>query len=498
MANNKFYLPSIVVLLLLLAVLAAPTQAQQSESWLRQQQVPGHDNQARVPYLIADQDQAVHAFNSKWIGENLVIVYSRWTLNQRWTPLIDIVLPPFRNQARLTGASLDNKGIIHLTFFAGDDINGNIYHTSASALQANDTRSWTRPIVIGPDAVTPHQASQQSDGDGNILVVYSGKAVGNGLYAIVSKDNGVNWSEPEPIFLTLDNALQPTSLTTYSDNADNIHVAWSVVDITGNGQAVYYARFDQATQTWSEAITLATAIEFEADTPQIVEYDDQLLIVFHNEQPTTRFMRRSIDNGQTWSAPTRPFPSHVGSNGPASFVVDSNNQLRMFFGNRTRLEGDDKDTHGMWQSLWLGDQWSEPRPVIIGERIADEEGGDGFDPSFARVVVSQGNTLLVLWRTDPSAGQNGIWYTATTLDSPQLPLVPLPTVPAIPTALPETTEALVIDETTSGNLDLGIVEEGGFLNIDGGNPGTLLIVGLIPAVILITSIVLLTAWQRRS
>ncbi|MCK7501740.1 MAG: hypothetical protein MZW92_75900 [Comamonadaceae bacterium] len=47
-----------------------------------------------------------------------------------------------------------------------------------------------------------------------------------------------------------------------------------------------------------------------------------------------------------------------------------------------------------------------------------------------RAVVSQGNVLLVVWREDLGVGQNGIWYSYSVLDVPELSVVPLATDPA--------------------------------------------------------------------
>ena len=105
----------------------------------------------------------------------------------------------------------------------------------------------------------------------------------------------------------------------------------------------------------------------------------------------------------------------------------------------------------MWHSNWDTSRWTEPLPVVSGPLRNVENAGDiGFDPSHARAVVSQGNVILVTWSTDPGVAKNGLWYSHTSIESPELPIVLLPT--PIPT-----TTALKIDATitphTSSTLD---------------------------------------------
>ena len=159
------------------------------------------------------------------------------------------------------------------------------------------------------------------------------------------------------------------------------------------------------------------------DTASLIEYDENLIFVYHDDFPTTRYIRRSFDGGQSWTEPKRLF-SHVGSNGPASMVIDNGENLHMIFGNR--VFQNNQDIHGMWHSIWQDDQWQDPLVIASGPPIRTGPLDMRFDPSFANAVISQGDTLLVVWRTDPLAGENGIWYSYRRLDVPALPIIALP------------------------------------------------------------------------
>jgi hypothetical protein len=48
-------------------------------------------------------------------------------------------------------------------------------------------------------------------------------------------------------------------------------------------------------------------------------------------------------------------------------------------------------------------------------------------------VVSQGNTILVTWRTDLLSKGNGVWYSYKQVDTPELPVIELPSASNINT-----------------------------------------------------------------
>jgi hypothetical protein len=164
---------------------------------------------------------------------------------------------------------------------------------------------------------------------------------------------------------------------------------------------------------WNMPKVLAEAIDYEADTPSIIDYNGRLIVIYHNDFPTTRFTIFSDDQGEHWSSPVR-ISSLIGSNGPASLVIDGNETLHLFFGNRT----EDDSKHGVWHSIWLGDRWSAPTAIVTGPQVpVGLNGEEGFDPDSIQSLICKGNVLFVAWRHDPSAGPIHVWYTYQYLDS---------------------------------------------------------------------------------
>jgi len=183
-----------------------------------------------------------------------------------------------------------------------------------------------------------------------------------------------------------------------------------------------------------------------------------------------------------------------GSNGPASLVIDSNNVLHMFFGNRTGNPA----IHGLWHTVWSGFRWNEPSAIISGPRVIDFETGKGFDPSFAKAVVLQGNLILVTWRTDPGAGGNGIWYSYSRLDAPML----APTAYSAP-VLEHTleasneapTETPIANEIAPQRLNPINSNPPSFSN----NPAAGIMIGIVPVFLLVVIIIIVKkyGWVNR-
>ena len=156
---------NIFLLSLLLSALVASTSgfslAQGTNQWSSYQRVPGYSNDTLPPYLIADQNNTVHAFVSQWVGQenpSLAVVYRDWSLNNGWSPPVDILLSPDR-QARLTGVLLDQTGEMHLIFYGGDQAGGDIYYSHAPAVNAGQVNAWSLPVSVGRNAVDPTSAA---------------------------------------------------------------------------------------------------------------------------------------------------------------------------------------------------------------------------------------------------------------------------------------------------------------------------------------------------
>jgi hypothetical protein len=431
---------------LLLATLWANSTAvvgQNINQWSPRQRIPGIHKDAFTPYLVADRNRTVHAFHSqpgRTDASQEVIVYSRWTLQDGWTPPTDIVFPLLRAQASILGALLDGQGVMHIVFFGGDDAVANLYYSRAWASNAGTRRAWSPPELIGEGAITPRTAALASDAHGNLTVVYSGKRRGVGLYTTHSSDSGATWSEALQMFLVARDDLQawadddPRAWNPQvaRDSAGRLHLTWVVVGREGNGKAIYYASWDADAKRWTAPLLLATVgpDDYEVDWPSITAYHDDLLLIYDDHSPPERMMRTSKDGGQTWLDPVAVMAPTVGEYGTAAFAVDGGDRLHVVFGDRAR-------GLNLWHSVWDGGGWREPEPIAPPtEASAYRKGPEEYHPSRPHIVVSQGNVLLAAWQTDPGRPHNGTWSAYKVLDAPELPAEPLPRPPSWPASQP--------------------------------------------------------------
>lgn len=402
--------------------------AQSRLSWSPAHRIPGIADDSLAPYLVADQNKTVHAFNSQWIDSDLAIFYSQWTLARGWTYPTDILLSPNKDQAIILSAFLDPKGMMHIIFFGGVAEGAEIYYSRALAANANDARAWTPPKLVGDFAGKLSSGALAGDAQGNLFIVYSGNRDGNGLYEIHSTDGGDTWSKPKSVFLT-NNNLWVYDIQTTLDSQGQLHTVWDVTNKAGIAETLYYARLGKDHQQWSFPVVMGTLKEcqYKTNMASMISYKGTLFLMYNCGAPPQRWLRRSSDGGITWSNAVNSFTSLVGENGIPVFLIDSDNRLHVILANRIGSP----EIHGLWHSEWDGQRWNEPEAIVSGPRSRE------FDPSLPQAIISQGNVLLATWRQDPGPEMqtNGVWYSYATLKTSELTPIALPTMAATPTVL---------------------------------------------------------------
>ena len=241
----------------LLSVLLFSTAVQAGSTtsgWTPQQRIPNYGDESRAPYMVADQDGSVYAFNTQSDGPSSQAIFIRqWSLTQSWSPPTDILLSPLPGAPVVYGAYLDSAGIIHLIFFAGNEMYGAIYYSWAPAYLADEPQAWATPVLIG-DNSTGLGTGMTGDDQGDLFVVFGGKQNGVGLYGTVSEDSGKTWSDPQLITLMEDTNLLPSNTDVVADPQRQAHAVWSEVDETGIDHVIYYSRLSADHQSLVAAL----------------------------------------------------------------------------------------------------------------------------------------------------------------------------------------------------------------------------------------------------
>lgn len=501
----QVWLPVMLMVVTVLAVTGLPLSAQ--TPWARPRLIPYYDD-VYAPHLVADKNRTVHAFNAEKTsdGSERLIMYRQWTLEQGWTAPIDILYRAGSGTLDVIGVLLDEDSTVHLVFYDGNPPGrGDVYYTAAPLVDAGRTTAWSTPILIGSNAGPIVSGSLTGDEFGRLVVVYLGVEEGLGLYETHTIDSGKTWSGSTPVIFAYGKDVLLDRMNTIMDEQGRVHAVWSELNDAGLGQAVYYAQLDLDQNQWSTPIVLARreGNDYAADWPALVEHDSQLMIIYYdgsipNGVPPTRWMRQSFDGGQTWTEPVRPFP-HVGGNGFAELLTDSNGTLHMIFANRVG----DPAIGGMWHAIWMQDVWSAPEPIAVAPQDTEStRSTDGSDPSPGSAsrpsaVISQGNVLLATWwhdmREPPPAA-----YSFRVLDAPELQQIPLAEVSQPPTPAPTQTRIVVTPEPTSTPdpfVALDSSEDVGSGRT--ASPSTTIVAGLSSVLILITVYAIVERSHRR-
>jgi len=503
-SHKSVYVYGLVLLFMSMNLqLNPPRPILQDTQWSVPQRIPLYQPDTNPPFLIADQNRTIHALSSQWIVTEgnvplLVIFYNQWTFERGWTVPVDVLIAPYQ-EARLTDAHLDDNGILHVVFWGGDSTGADMFYSKAPAAMAGHASAWSAPLVVGRNAGDPEGGVFTEDNQGVLTIIYHGSAIRNGLYAVSSRDHGENWLDPVPIFFSGSDAPNISQIHAVVGRSGWLHVTWGIYNILSQGRGIYYSRSSDAIE-WSEPVLLAAVDDgFGIQKPTLMEYHDTLFSLY-TMPPNKITMRRSSDEGETWDDASILFPRHEGVNGEMSLVVDGNDELHLFFGQR--IPGD-PDIHGMWHSMFINDRWTQPKAVVKGSLIVDEVGDKGFDPNFARAVVSQGNIILVTWRTDPRSKGNGVWYSYKKLDAPELPIVELSDPvglgenPSAANNLPSEDTPLATASPISDSEANSAIQMPANRLIFQSNPSLPIIIGSLSAVTLILIVAITSGLDRR-
>jgi hypothetical protein len=484
----------VVVLCVLAPTVHAQTNANQIDpAWSNVGKLPISDEESvSVPYLVSDRNETAYAFYSERVQDQTVIMLNRWTLWTGWQQPNDIILPRRMDIARVKGVVLDNSGFFHLIFYSGNERGADIYYTYAPASVSYQASAWHEPILIGGSAGPPSEAALTQEANGNLVVIYTGQVEGLGVYSVQSADAGRTWSQPVLVDMIIDKNVVPMDYQLTVDDSSTVHAIWSEITGAGKGSAVRYARL--ADNAWSTPVDMA---HWEPDnpptgiTPAIFAYQDTLIATYTDLNQSggalTHSFRYSQDGGTSWGFAEQPFPKHVGTSGRTVFLVDSRDKLHLFVAHRTYIP---QQIFGIWHTTWWGNGWEELTPILSGESTPQRP----FDPNSPTVVNVQGNRVLMVWQTDPGLVREGLFFSSRLLDTPALPVEPLPASAITAEADKEGVEAVLMTPTPIPTSSLPPVDS--FRTVQPRSDATILVTSIFPAILMLGVVVLVISRRR--
>jgi hypothetical protein len=420
------------------------------------------------------------------IGNTLY--YSRWD-GEQWSSPVDV-------QANSGGyieyprAVVDNKGVLHAVWVATQAEFVRVMYSRVEAGKADSITDWSQPVVlVDPSLAIYYPVDISVDSKGGLHVLYSQIGDRAGAYVINSTDGGDNWSDPVQLFATMDAQGASDGVSTVRlvvDAKDRLHATWTRYDQSGNGKSIYYAQSTDYGQTWSRPFEVAAWQMgwYETDWLSAGVVGDEIHLIWEGGVGSYLNECISEDGGKTWG------DNLVGENGFASLVVDSANQLHMLVVKRGEHA---ESVHGIWYTTWDQDHWSDP--ILLGtnnfilywkmnkmsmasiqEDLVGTFTGGGLRYQVASIL--NGNELFVVVVNEYGGD---IWGSESTLSAPEFAPKPYPqaTAPPTMTVVPDQpldtpTPTPLPNSMTSG------AQQGGEIQ-----PTTMLILGVMPAVLII-------------
>jgi hypothetical protein len=387
------------------------------------------------PAIVADAYGYVHVFWSEEVGgkpmrpqeplkNGNTIFYTRWD-GDAWIPPVDVLFVPGDDVAEFISVAVDPQNRLHAVWTGQT----NIYYSHAPAWKADSGHAWSKPIALSTDSArSMYESHIVADATGGLHVLYATRFKEPGVYYTRSLDGGINWQSAIRLSAPLEEPETSVShVQIITDQAGRLHAVWQTNQQQGYGQAVYYARSVNGGEEWSPPLLIAyrEPEDFSVDWPYLTAVGESVLHLIYSDGPRPwRFHRLSTDAGETWSEPTHILTELEGTAGYTIPVADAAGQVHLLIDMRTI----ETQIGGIYYARWLGDQWSQPEPVLVSDPILGSA-------HFMAAALRLGNELHIVWN-DIAGGDIGYMQGVISAVTPLSPLAPpseTPT-PVTPTA----------------------------------------------------------------
>jgi hypothetical protein len=429
-----------------------------------------------VMVMVPDLAGRVHLFFPHHVDESVPdgIDHMSWADGQ-WTEPVNVLFNPDGSAAHYLRVISDAGGRLHLVWRGG---NNRLYYSSAPAEQAGSGHAWLTPYPLGQ--TLPTQPGIAEAPDGSLWLAYADATQEDTISFTRLAASGEGWiSAGRPVSAGTD--IYPGHVSLAIDDQGRLHLTWTTFEKPDGWPpaGVFYARSLDQGLTWQKR-TVA-----EGDYGQsgvVLSRPDEVHIFWSSTVGGDgTYHQYSRDGGQRWS-PERRFMERGGFSGLPSFAVDSAGDLHYMRGS------------GVY-TMWDGSTLVEPLAITTDEVCLQGQTSCG---ERAQMTITTGNLLHVVFETD----FNQLWHTWKRLDTPPTPsrvaapaaegpasgspLAPAPaaTSPVSDGAIGEAADPLVPFDTAPPAAS--------------GDQSTVLLLGLLPALLLILGISFIHVRRRKS
>lgn len=458
----------ITLVVFLMATVSALAQ-EALRGWSRPVIVAQTDGEITQTALVADGTGRAHLFfvNQPAAGDRRSVDYTLWD-GTGWSEPVDIIVDPRGNDPTFIRVAINPNQIVHMVWASGSTF----LHTAAPLREVSSARAWSTPVAI---TIGFQDGDLIAAPDGALYFAYAGLPDQGVVQVVKSMDGGLQWSEPIQIAAVNRTYAAPNNVRLAIDGSGHLHAVWTEYTLpqgwppTGS----FYARSDDGGETWSHPLQVAGESHGQIGVGTVG--DQEIHLVWRSTiGGDGTFHQLSTDGGETWSVPGRA-DDRGGFSGLPTFAEDSNGQLHYVIG---------RTFYAMWDDRGLS-PYQDLRVGSVSTGISDGEG--------AMLAITRGNRLHVVFETD----HKYLWYTSNLLDLPPLPSI-APTLPptartapalsiSTPTALDDATVAL--QDTDAPPLFEAPQDRS-------LSTGSLLIMSVVPALLLVAAVVLIQSQKR--
>lgn len=284
-------------------------------------------------------------------------------------------------------------------------------------------------------------------GGGRVLALAQDKIVNatcpscSDIFYRRSTDNGATWSAPINLSRSPTGSNKPQIKL---DGRGGVYVTWDegwdFLAGRGSPYSVAYAYSLDDGQTWS-APTIFRAPTSTGAAQQItlgVGSASQLVVVWRVEaglRPESREVYYQVSNnrGQTWSAPRRLEGVNARDwlTGLDSYTTATDSAGHIHLALVTQTDEITSTQYSLVHLEWDGLRWSAPEAVFTSEDL----------PEWPRLAIGGGNQVFLTWFVRPkeeiwTGGHYTVWASHMEADAPRIVPTPLPTPLPSPTPTP--------------------------------------------------------------
>lgn len=369
-------------------------------------QVPMHFGATRAPSITVDRNDSLFLTMSvatkdgstQTPGSQTFFTLSR-DGGATWNNL-----PLTKNLSRSKGEAF---GPAIAIFKPGKGKSYIVYHdnsggtTQSYIIDSKKGAKFKKPRNITPGAGGAFSPRVDVDSTGAVNVVWGDTTDGGKRVMFLrSTDGSATFSQPRDISRSPAQAFEPEIAI---DSNDSINVVWE--DSAPGNNVVMFARSNDGGETFSDPLQVSTGTGFATDVHIAIDKSNRLHVVWieENGNDAQAFYARSIDGGQTFSAPIA-LNDNPSANAHKPFVTTFNDTVYVAY----QTEGGSRRQVFLVKSEDAGASFSGAEQVSR----ADNSKGRGHSPS---MVVDSRGRLHIVWIDSSLVGNDeGVMFYSNT------------------------------------------------------------------------------------